>query len=146
MSTWGKTKTPSPVSTPKSNIKSYSPIWDLKLILYTSPLKLQKWGRFWSLLTGQYDFLAAVYPPHTHARQAFGDYKVSRTCWWLQMTRIEQTVSSFYSGSFCFKLNEMKSFHYYKLKNFFFNINIRVEETKNIVFKCVAKQKRSWLR
>lgn len=26
----------------------------------------------------------------------------------------------FYSGSFYFKLNEIKSFHYYKLKKFFF--------------------------
>lgn len=62
------------------------------------------------------------------------------------MTMIERTVSSFYSGSFYFKLNEMKSLHYYKLKNVFFDINIRVEETKSIVFKGVAKQKRSRLR
>lgn len=40
----------------------------------------------------------------------------------------------------------MKSLHYYKLKNVFFDINIRVEETKSIVFKGVAKQKRSRLR
>lgn len=43
-----------------------------------SALKFQKWGTFLSLLNGEYDFLAAVYPPHT-ACQTFGDYKISLT-------------------------------------------------------------------
>lgn len=41
--------------------------------------------------------------------------------------------------------NQMKSFHQYKLKIILFslfNINIRVDQTKKIVFNCVAKQKK----
>lgn len=84
-----------------------------------SALKFHKWGTFLSLLNGQYDFLAAVYPLHA-ACQAVGRYEISMTV--LVVTEDKDgTVSSFYSASY-FKRNEMKSFHYYKLKKLFFSL------------------------
>lgn len=111
-----------------------------------SALKFQKWGTFLSLVNGECEFLAAVYPPHTTC-PVFGDYEISRTVL-VATNDKDRTVSSFYSGSFYFELNEMKSSHHYKLKKkmlLFFNINRRVDETKNTVSECVAKQKISRL-
>ena len=109
-----------------------------------SALKFQKWGTFLSLVNGECEFLAAVYPPHTTC-PVFGDYEISRTVL-VATNDKDRTVSSFYSGSFYFELNEMKSSHHYKLKKkCFFSLTLIEEWTKPKTLSLSVWQSRKYL-